>query len=218
MVLEIRMDKESSHGIGMRLLAPRLNNRNLIFSAPLNQHWPRPRPLLENQPWEEQLLENQPWEEHCSETLLRSSPILQTPADYKLLHIHTHTHIYALTSPPPIPRLRRFEPPAWQAGLWPEPGNGCRSGWLLAGAGLLPLLQSRVFMVYYVLLLLRCFSCSHTVLPKEHSLGVIFFLLTFLMLCCIFLQFPVFLSCLPPCHICMLCMDRLMANFAGTCD
>ncbi len=26
--------------------------------------------------------------------LLRSSPILQTPADYKLLHIHTHTHIY----------------------------------------------------------------------------------------------------------------------------
>ncbi len=79
----------------------------------------------------------------------------------------------------------------------------CRS-WII------PLLQSRVSMVY-VLLLLRCFSCSHTVLPKEHSLGVIFFLLTFLMLCCIFLQFPVFLSCLPPCHICMLCMDRLMA-------
>ncbi len=75
--------------------------------------------------------------------------------------------------------------------------------YLYAGAGLLPLLQSRVSMVYYVLLLLRCFSCSHTVLPKEHSLGVIFFLLTFLMLCCIFLQFPVFLSCLPPCHICM---------------
>ncbi len=87
----------------------------------------------------------------------------------------THTHIYAFTSPPPIPRLRRFEPPAWQAGLWLAPGNGCRSGWLLARAGLLPLLQSRVSMVYYVLLLLRCFSCSHTVLPKEHSLGVIFF-------------------------------------------
>ncbi len=108
-------------------------------------------------------------------TLLRSSPILQTPADYKLLHIHTHTHIYAFTSPPPIPRLCRFEPPAWQAGLWLAPGNGCMSGWLLARAGLLPLLQSCVSMVYYVLLLLRCFSCSHTVLPKEHSLGVIFF-------------------------------------------
>ncbi len=159
------MDKESSRGIGMRLLAPRLNNRNLIFSAPPNQHWPRPRPLLENQPWEE----------HCSVTLLRSSPILKTAADYtytqKLLQIQTHTH----TSPPPIPRLRRFEPPAWQAGLWLAPGNGCMSGWLIARAGLLPLLQSRVSMVYYVLLLLRCFSCSYTVLPKEHSLGVIFF-------------------------------------------
>ncbi len=31
MVLETRMDKESSRGIGMRFLAPRLNNRNLIF-------------------------------------------------------------------------------------------------------------------------------------------------------------------------------------------
>ncbi len=37
-VSETRMDKESSRGIGMRLLAPRLNNRNLIFSAPPNQH------------------------------------------------------------------------------------------------------------------------------------------------------------------------------------
>ncbi len=167
------MDKESSRGIGMRLLAPRLNNRNLIFSVPPNQHWPRPRPLLENQPWEE----------HCSVTLLRSSPILQTPATnyYTYTHIHTktitdtHTYTHSFTSPPPIPRLRRFEPPAWQAGLWLAPGNGCMSGWMLARAGLLPLLQSRVSMVYYVLLLLRCFSCSHTVLPKEHSLGVIFF-------------------------------------------
>ncbi len=170
MVLQIRMDKESSRGIGMRLLAPRLNNRNLIFSAPLNQHWPRPRPLLENQPWEE----------HCSVTLLRSSPILQTPADYKLLHIHTYTNYYTYThicihlpTPDPSP------PSLWTASLTSgsvtSAGNGCMSGWLLARAGLLPLLQSRVSMVYYVLLLLRCFSCSNTVLPKEHSLGVIFF-------------------------------------------
>ncbi len=155
----------------MRLLAPRLKTIAILsFRLTRTKHWPRPRPLLENQPWEE----------HCSVTLLRSSPILQTPADYKLLHIHTqttHTHTYthSFTYPPPIPRLRRFEPPAWQAGLWLAPGNGCMSGWLLARAGLLPLLQSRVSMVYYVLLLLRCFSCSHTVLPKEHSLGVIFF-------------------------------------------
>ncbi len=31
LMVETRMDKESSCGIGMRLLAPRLNNRNLIF-------------------------------------------------------------------------------------------------------------------------------------------------------------------------------------------
>ncbi len=35
MVLETRMDKESSRGIGMRLLAPRLNNRNRIFICPM---------------------------------------------------------------------------------------------------------------------------------------------------------------------------------------
>ncbi len=37
--------------------------------------------------------------------------------------------------------------------------------------------------------LLRCFSCSHTVLPKEHSLGVIFFSSLSSCKCCIFLQF-----------------------------
>ncbi len=109
-----------------------------------------------------------------------------------------------LPTPDPSP------PSLWTASLTSgsvtSAGNGCRTGCLLAGAGLLPLVQSHVSMVYYVLLLLRCFSGSHTVLPMKHSLGVIFFLLTFLMLCCIFLQFPVFLSCLPPCHICMLCM------------
>ncbi len=84
------MDRESSRGIG--IAATRLNNRNFIFFDSLAQ-WPRPRLLLENQPWEE----------HCSKTLLRSSPILQTPADYKLLHIHTHTHIYKDMHSPPHP-------------------------------------------------------------------------------------------------------------------
>ncbi len=35
MVLETRMDRESSRGIGKRLLAPRQNNRNLIFFGSL---------------------------------------------------------------------------------------------------------------------------------------------------------------------------------------
>ncbi len=57
----------------------------------------------------------------------------------------------------------------WQAGLCQHRNSGCGTGWLLAGAGFLPLWQS-VSMVY----VLRCFSCSHTVLPKEQSGGYFF--------------------------------------------
>ncbi len=100
MVLETRMDKESSRGIGMRLLAPRLNNRNLIFFGSPEQQ-PRPRPLLENNPGKS--------------TAVRRSCV--PPPFYRQLLItnyytYTHIHTYALTSPPPIPRLCRFEPPA----------------------------------------------------------------------------------------------------------
>ncbi len=152
----------------------------LSFSAPLNQHWPRPRPLLENQPWEE----------HYSETLLRSSPILQTPADYKLLHIHTHTHIYKDMQLPPHPRslasiaLNRQPDKRVCDQRWDRLQDrmaACRS-WITSPVA------SRVSMVYYVLLLLRCFSCSHTVFPRSIVWGLFFFLLPFLMLCCIFLQ------------------------------
>ncbi len=84
MVLDTRMGKESSRGIGMRLLAPRLNNRNLIFFG-------SPEPALE---------------EHCSETLLRSSPILQTitHTHRHYTYIHTHTDIYKDMHSPPHPR------------------------------------------------------------------------------------------------------------------
>ncbi len=72
------MDKESSRGIGMRLLAPRLNNRNLIFFgspelALASAKAAAGKPALE---------------EHCSETLLRSSPTLQT----LITNYYTHTH------------------------------------------------------------------------------------------------------------------------------
>ncbi len=73
----------------------------------------------------------------------------------------------------------------------------------------------------YVLFVLRCFFfCSHTVLPKEHSLGVIsFFSPHFPHVNAVFSSIP----CLPVLstplsYVCCVCMDRLMANFAGTCD
>ncbi len=62
--------------------------------------------------------------------------------------------------------------------------------------------------------LLRCFSCSHTVLPKEHSLGVIFFSSILLFFVNIFLQY--FSSILLAFHYWLysvwLCMWRIIKN------
>ncbi len=63
------------------------------------------------------------------------------------------------------------------------------------------------------------FFCSQTVLPKEHSLGVIFFSPHFPHVNAVFSSIP----CLPVLstplsYVCCVCKDRLMANFAGTCD
>ncbi len=71
MIFEIRMDRESSRGIGMRLLAPSLNNRNLIF-------W---LPRTSTDPGQGRCWKFIPGKEHCSETLLPlASVILNPPA------------------------------------------------------------------------------------------------------------------------------------------
>ncbi len=79
-------------------------------------------------------------------------------------------------APPPPPRpfaSVRFYPLAWSSGSDQRRISGCGIRWLLAGPDSLPLWLCRVC----AFVLLRCFSCSHTVLPKEHSLGIIFFLM-----------------------------------------
>ncbi len=89
-------------------------------------------------------------------TAVRRSCFLPHSTDivYKLLHTHTHTHIYKDMHSPPLPRslasvaLNR-QPDKRVCDL--RRNSGCGSGWLLAGAGFLPLLQSRVFMVYVLL-------------------------------------------------------------------
>ncbi len=87
-VLETRMDKESSRGIGIRLLALRQNNRNLIFLAPSHSGLKVAAGKITP----------------GKGTAVRRSCFLphSTDIDYKLLHTHTHT------SPPPITHLRRF--------------------------------------------------------------------------------------------------------------
>ncbi len=79
--------------------------------------------------------------------------------------------MHSLPLPPSLASVA-LKPASLTGGSVASAENGRWSGRLPAGAGSLPQLQS-VSMVY--VLLLRCFSCSHTVLPKEHSLGVIFF-------------------------------------------
>ncbi len=64
----------------------------------------------------------------------------------------------------------RFDPLAWSSGSDQRRISGCGIRWLLAGPDSLPLWLCRVC----AFVLLRCFSCSHTVLPKEHSLGFFF--------------------------------------------
>ncbi len=96
------------------------------------------------------------------------------------------TDITDIAPPPPRPFASvRFDLLAWSSGSDQRRISGCGIRWLLAGPDSLPLWLCRVC----AFVLLRCFSCSHTVLPKEHSLGVIFFSSLSSCKCCIFLQF-----------------------------
>ncbi len=96
------------------------------------------------------------------------------------------TDITDIAPPPPRPFASvRFDPLAWSSGSDQRRISGCGIRWLLAGPDSLPLWLCRVC----AFVLLRCFSCSHTVLPKEHSLGIIFFSSLSSCKCCIFLQF-----------------------------
>ncbi len=79
------------------------------------------------------------------------------------------TDITDIAPPRPFASVR-FDPLAWPSGSDQRRISGCGIRWLLAGPDSLPLWLCRVC----AFVLLRCFSCSHTVLPKEHSLGVIF--------------------------------------------
>ncbi len=96
----------------------------------------------------------------------------------------SYRHYRHCPSPRPFASVR-FDPLAWSSGSDQRRISGCGIRWLLAGPDSLPLWLCHVC----AFVLLRCFSCSHTVLPKEHSLGIIFFSSLSSCKCCIFLQF-----------------------------
>ncbi len=87
------------------------------------------------------------------------------------------TDITDIAPPTPTIRLCSLRSAGLVKRVWPAPDQWLRDQMAACWAGFTSLWLCRVC----AFVLLRCFSCSHTVLPKEHSLGVIFFLLTFLM-------------------------------------
>ncbi len=98
------MDKESSRGIGMRLLAPRLNNRNLIFSgSPLPALALAKAAVGKINPEKSTAVRRScvppPFHRHLLITHTH------TDTDYKLLHIHTHICIHFPTPDPSPPSL-----------------------------------------------------------------------------------------------------------------
>ncbi len=154
-----KMDRESSLQKLECLLAPK-TKQSYLFLAPLQWPW---QGCCWNKPRE------------CNAVRCSCVP----PPPYR--------H-YRHCPPPPPPRpfaSVRFDPLAWSSGSDQRRISGCGIRWLLAGPDSLPLWLCRVC----AFVLLRCFSCSHTVLPKEHSLGIIFFSSLSSCKCCIFLQF-----------------------------
>ncbi len=135
----------------MRLLAPK-TKQSYLFLAPLQWPW-------QGCCW------NLPWESNA----VRCSCVPPPPyRHYRHCPSPDHSPPFALNRQP----VKR---------VWPAPDQWLRDQMAACWAGFTsPVAMSCVYGVC-AFVLLRCFSCSHTVLPKEHSLGVIFFLLTFLM-------------------------------------
>ncbi len=95
-----------------------------------------------------------------------------------------YRHYRHCPPPPPTIRLCSLRSAGLVKRVWPAPDQWLRDQMAACWAGFTsPVAMSCAFV------LLRCFSCSHTVLPKEHSLGVFFFSSLSSCKCCIFLQF-----------------------------
>ncbi len=191
LILEIRMDKESSRGIGMRLLALRQNNPSYLFCPP-----PRTVASVKVCCWKITLGRALQWD------ALASSPILQTLIINYYTHTHTHMHSLPLPDPSP-PSLLNHQPDRRVCGQrreWLRDRMAACWSWITSPVAKSCVYGLCAFCCWGVFPVLTLYS------PRSIVWGLFFSpLLSFLMLCCIFLQFPVFLSCLPPC-ICMLCM------------
>ncbi len=134
------------------------------------------------------------------------------------------------SSPPPFPDYRHYSPPPSNClcnALYRHLSSRSATGAEINGTGpdgclpeldMFPLLQ--VMCLWYMCFCAEVFFfCSQTVLQMEHSLGVKKFFSSSLSSCksCIFLNTLSPVLSTPLSYVCCVCMDRLMANFAGTC-
>ncbi len=108
---------------------------------------------------------------------LASSPILQTLITnyYTNTHIHTYKDMHSPPHPSPDPSPPSLWTASLTSGSVTSAGNGCGTGWLLAGAGLLPLLQCHVSMVYVLLYCWGVFPVLTLYSPRSIVWGLFFF-------------------------------------------
>ncbi len=136
----------------------------------------------------------------------------------------------SLPPPPPFPDYRHYSPPPSNClcnAFYRHLSSRSATGAEINGTGpdgclpeldMFPCCKSCVYGI--CAFVLRCFFfCSQTVLQMEHSLEVKFFFSSSLSSCksCIFLNTLSPVLSTPLSYVCCVCMDRLMANFAGTC-
>ncbi len=112
--------------------------------------------------------------------------------------------------PPPTIRLCSLRSAGLVKRVWPAPDQWLRDQMAACWAGF----TFPVAMSVCAFVLLRCFSCSHTVLPKEHSLGVIFFSPHFPHVNAVFFFNSTCISLLI--ILVWLCMWRMIKNLRGT--
>ncbi len=122
----------------------------------------------------------------------------------------------------PIPDYRHYSPPPSNClcnAFYRHLSSRSATGAEINGTGHVPLLQCHVFMVYVLL----CWDVFFSVLRLYSKWSIVWGLkkkkFSSLSSCksCIFLNTLSPVLSTPLSYVCCVCMDRLMANFAGTC-
>ncbi len=198
------MDKESSRGIGMRLLAPRQNkSQSYLFRLPSTSTG-----LGQGRCWKINPGKSTAVRRSCVPPPFYRHLLITN--SYTYTHIHTYIKI-CIHLPTPDPSPPSLCTASLTSGSVTSANLGCRTGWLLAGAGLPPLLQSRVSMLWLCAFVAEVFFLFSHCTPQG-VWGLFFF--SSPSSCYAVFFFNSLSSCpvYPLVILYVCCMDRLMAN------